>query len=336
MEKTSRDRVRETLEFKKPDRIPRQLWVLPVAEKAYPSFLENFYREYPDDIVVSPSFYQNPLKEIGGRYKKGIYIDEWGCTFHNLEDGYRGIVQKPLLKDLKDWKRVQWPEERLTVKRESVDLFCQRADSFVLSGSVQRPFERLQFIRTPELLFMDLVEESVALKRLLYKIHEFYLEEIRLWCKTDIDGLFIMDDWGSQNSLLINPSLWKRLFKPLYRDYIQLAHLHNKYVFMHSDGYIASILPELIDLGLDAINSQLFCMDIEELGREHRGRITFYGEIDRQYILPSGDREEVKRAVERVFKSLYQDGGVIAQCEFGLNAKPENVEEVFKTWNKIL
>ena len=76
----------------------------------------------------------------------------------------------------------------------------------------------------------------------------------------------MMDDWGSQNSLLINPKTWVKIFKPLYKDYINIAKKHGKKTFMHSDGYTLEVIPHLIDVGLDAINTQIFCIGLEKLG----------------------------------------------------------------------
>jgi len=104
---------------------------------------------------------------------------------------------------------------------------------------------------------------------------------------------------------------------------------------MHSDGYIFSIIPDLIELKLDALNTQLFCMNIEEIGERFKGKITFWVEIDRQHLLPYGSIENVELAVKRIYKNLYNDGGVIAQCEFGPGAKPENIIQVFKIWNSF-
>ena len=117
----------------------------------------------------------------------------------------------------------------------------------------------------------------------------------------------------------------------MYRDYIEIAHSNGKKIFMHSDGNILRILPKLIDLGLDAINSQIFCMGLENLA-PYRGKITFWGEIDRQHLLPHGSAEEIRRAVESVYHTLWADGGCIAQCEFGPGADPQNVYHVFSSW----
>ena len=105
---------------------------------------------------------------------------------------------------------------------------------------------------------------------------------------------------------------------------------------MHSDGYVFDIYEDLIEIGVNAVNSQLFTMDIEEIGRRFKGRITFWGEIDRQHILPSPDVEVARQAVHRVADALYDGhGGVIAQFEFGAAVKIENAYAIFEEWEKI-
>lgn len=64
-----------------------------------------------------------------------------------------------------------------------------------------------------------------------------------------------VDEWGCQNALLIAPAMWREWFKPFYRDYCALAHAHGKFAFMHSDGHIAAVYEDLIEVGVDALNS---------------------------------------------------------------------------------
>ena len=78
-----------------------------------------------------------------------------------------------------------------------------------------------------------------------------------------MDGITFMDDWGSERALLISPKMWTHYFKPLYKAYCDLAKAHGKFVFMHSDGYIFDIYEHLVEIGVDAVNSQLFTMPIE-------------------------------------------------------------------------
>ena len=332
---TSRELVRRTLEFRDPARIPRQLWVLPWAEKNHPAALASIRERYPDDIVTSPSCLNEPLRTQGREHAPGVYVDEWGCRFENRQDGIVGEVKKPILIDWKKDTALRIPKERLSVDVRKVNDFCRSTDAFVLARSAVRPFERLQFIRGPENLYLDLADPPDELFGLVEKIHDFYKAEMELWAETEVDALVFADDWGSQNSLLISPSLWREVFKPLYRDYVRIARRNEKFIFMHTDGYVIDIFPDLIEIGVDAVNSQLFCMDIEELGRRFAGKITFWGEIDRQHLLPYGEPRDIRDAVGRVAKALYSKGGVIAQCEFGIGARPENVAAVFKAWDSL-
>ena len=182
---------------------------------------------------------------------------------------------------------------------------------------------------------LDVMQPEPGFHELLRLIHDFYMRELEFWVTTDVDAIMFMDDWGAQYQLLIPPARWQELFKPLYRDYCDLAHAHGKFAFMHSDGHISEIYQELIDVGVDAVNSQLFCMDIADLGRRAKGRITFWGEIDRQHVLPSPDPETGRKAVRQVAEHLYDPaGGVIAQFEFGPGANPDTAWAVFDEWEQ--
>ncbi|MFC1692889.1 uroporphyrinogen decarboxylase family protein [Candidatus Latescibacterota bacterium] len=332
---TPRELVINTLEFASPARIPRHMWVLPYATDHHPGMVSRINNEFPDDIVYAPEIYQILPKTAGDPYKIGYYTDEWGCTFENKQKGIIGEVKEPLLGNWNGVDSIKTPDELLSLDIDAVNAFCRNTDRFVLPACFARPFERIQFIRKSENLLCDLAYRPRELFVLIEKVHDFYCKQLELWAGTEVEGLFFMDDWGAQDTLLINPNLWREIFKPLYRDYIDIAHRHGKYAFMHSDGHITDIIPDLIELGLDALNSQLFCMNIDDLGELFRGRLTFWGEIDRQHLLPYGTTEDIVRAVRSVKNAFYSDGGVIAQCEFGPGADPDNVYLVFKTWNEL-
>jgi len=330
---TPRGLVVDSLELRAPERVPRQLWTLPWAGLTWPAELAAIRRRFPDDIVWSPSFLREPLRTTGREYVPGTFIDEWGCRFESVQAGIIGEVKNPLIRSWEDLGAVRVPRERLSVDVDEVDRFCGESDAFVLSPTIVRPFELIQFLRGPENLYVDLAERPDGLFRLIETVHAFYKEEMELWASTAVDGLNFADDWGGQRSLLIAPGLWREIFKPLYRDYAGIAHRHGKYAFMHSDGHIAVILPDLVEIGIDALNAQLFTMDIEEIGERYAGQITFWGEIDRQHLLPYGTPGDIERAVRKVRQALWREGGVIAQCEFGIGARPENVAAVFEAWD---
>jgi len=329
----SRKLVLQTLDGDTPQRIPRHMWTLPWAEIHYPGAIEQIQKEFPNDIVYTPrALYKEP-KVTGDFFSKGKYIDEWGCEFFNLDDGIIGEVKNPLIKTADDIGSIRIPAELLEINKEEVNSFCKSTDAFVIGDALPRPFERLQWLRGTEQLYIDFLLEPELVERMLKIVHDFYMKQLEAWCDTDIDGIWFMDDWGTQSTLLVSLDIWKQFFLPCYKDYIELAKSKGKRTFFHSDGHTFAVIEPLIQAGLDAVNTQIFCMDIEELGKQYKGRITFWGEIDRQHLLPEGTKEEIHRAVHKVFTHLYDRGRVIAQCEFGPSAKPENVYEVFNAWN---
>lgn len=329
---TPRETVKRTLEFDSPPRIPRQMWVLPWANIHHRDDVLDIQRRFPDDIISSPAFYVDDLPVTGDRHARGTYVDEWGCVFENIQDGVIGEVKEPILADWSRLPDLRTPVERLGVDADKVNAFCRRTDKFVIAGVCPRPFERLQFLRGTVDLLCDLMDRPPELFTLLERLHSFYLDELAAWARTEVDALFFMDDWGGQKSMMISPALWRELLKPLYKAYIDLAHDSGKYLFVHSDGYILDIMPDLIELGLDAINSQIFCMDLAELSSCCAGRITFWGELDRQQLLPHGSRDEIIQAARLMEDHLHRDGGLIAQCEFSAGANPDNVRTYFDYW----
>lgn len=331
LDSSRRDLVKQTLEFKSPARLPRQLWALPWAAKRYPEELARIERDFPPDITTIPFLCSEPVPGGGNAHTVGSFVDAWGCTFENLQDGIIGQVKDPQLSDWSQASDLRFPRERLDFDEAAVAEFCRGTDQFVLAGTCPRPFERLQFLRGSEELYLDLNRPPSELLDLLDRMHAFYKEELTLWAKTDVDALTFMDDWGSQRALLVAPELWRDLFKPLYADFIVIAHDHGKHAFMHSDGHITEIIPDLIEIGLDALNSQLFCMGVEDLGSRFAGALTFWGEVDRQQLLPRASMEEIAEAARLMRSSLHRDGGLIAQCEFGPGARPENIYAFFQT-----
>ena len=353
----SRERVCKALRFEKPDRVPRDLWTLPAITMSRPAELEAVIEHFPLDIALPDDetggytaigsgdqshedlthfTYGISDRASGDAFVKGAtFVDPWDCVWQVGEDGVAGEVKASPLADWPALDHYTPPWELLeNANWDALKGICARTDKFMLTPWSMNLFERMQFLRGSEALYMDLGDVTSEVLRLRDMVHELFVREVELWCKTDVDAVRLADDWGAQHSLLISPEMWRQLFKPLYAQHCRTIRDAGKFVFFHSDGYILDIIPDLIEIGVNALNCQLFCMDIEELGRRFKGKITFWGEIDRQWVLPFGKPEDVRQAVRRVRQALEGDngGGVIAQMEWGKNDPQENVEAAFETW----
>lgn len=350
---TGRQRIIKALNFDHPDRPPRDLWWLPAVEMTQKEELEDLLKRFTMDIgtpIFKPGIGKTrkglpfvPRSRSCGcapaaRTRRGKYVDEWGSIWQIGESGLIGEVKEPPLDDLAKVDHFSPPWEYLeTTDLGDVNKNCGQDGRFMLSDICARPFERMQFLLGSQEFYLELAYGSKKLFRLREMVHEYNLKHISMWLETDVDAIFMMDDWGAQRSLLISPQHWREFLKPLYRDYCDLVHQHGKYVFFHSDGYIEPVLEDVIEVGIDALNCQLFCMDIEKLANRYKGKITFWGEIDRQRLLPFAHPSEIKQAVHRI-RRLLDDGrgGVIAQCEWGKNNPRDNIEAVFSAWDEPL
>ena len=337
---TPRERVLAALEFRTPDRVPRQAWVSPWAWLHDPEAVRAFEARWPMDIGGVPSPYRGSSCRAGDAHAVGVYTDEWGCRFDNLQAGVIGEVKHPTVPELARWRETLAPPwetlpDEVPAARRVVDAACAASDRFLLMAACPRPWERYQFLRGSADALADLAEAPDEAAAMLAEIHRFYLAEVDFWVGTAVDGIMFMDDWGAQQGLLISPRMWRRFFKPLYADYCRLAHAAGKKVFMHSDGDIVSILPDLVEVGVDALNGQLGCMDLGAVAAAAKGRLTFWGEVDRQHVLPAGTaatRAEVRRIADALWDPR---GGIIAQFEWGGACRADSAHAVFEAWDAI-
>jgi len=335
---TSKERVLRTLEFQNPDRIPVDLWVLPAAKMHYGSKLDEISSKHNRDIVSLVGPYDHGYTPE--YYQLGTYIDPWGSEWTNIQAGIIGEVKNPVFSDYDKLDGYTAPIEGfLREWEENKENLCQqisearRADKFIIGGWMSL-FERMQYLRGTEDLYCDIALEEPEMFQMIDFVMDFMRAYTDRWLEMDIDAMAFGDDWGTQISLLIAPDSWKTIFKPLYKELIDKIKAAGKKVFFHSDGYILELYPEMIELGVDAINSQLWCMGVEKVAEKYAGKITFWGEISRQNTLPLGTPDDVRNCAEIMKKNLLVNGGgLIGQSEINRDVPLENIEALLDAWN---
>jgi uroporphyrinogen decarboxylase len=126
---------------------------------------------------------------------------------------------------------------------------------------------------------------------------------------------------------MVSPRLWREFFKPAYARLFALVRNADKHVWFHSDGAIAAIIPDLIEIGVQALNPQVNLIGRERLVELSGGRICIEGDIDRQYALPFGLPEEVRDVVRADIAILGRlNGGYIGRGEIASDTPLANAE----------
>ena len=110
---TSRELVTRCLRFEYPERVPRDMWMLPWAELHYPEAVADLKRRFPSDFAGPANVYRPSARTKGDAYTIGAYTDDWGCVFTNYQNGCIGEVRTPIVPQLSSWRDVQPPYETL-------------------------------------------------------------------------------------------------------------------------------------------------------------------------------------------------------------------------------
>jgi uroporphyrinogen decarboxylase len=282
-----------------------------------------------------------PLDEnnfIPPSYRKGDYTDAFGCVWHQEHDGFLGQIVKHPIQSAADLDAYTFPpllalEDEVQLDNVKQYVAEHRAEGKYFIADFVRTFERMHFMRGMEPLLMDMAYGNREFHALLEKVLEWNLAHIAHVLNElgDLaDAIWFSDDWGTQNSLLINPAAWRKTFKPCYEQMFNVARERGKSVFFHSDGFIMDIIGDLREIGCDAINCQIELMGAAKLAEQYGGKITFHTDLDRQNILPFGTPQQIKNHVFNTVENLNKyNGGLILSCEIGPDVPFENITALF-------
>ena len=329
----SRERVWRAVKREHPDRVPIDLWAVPGAWHRHGAALRSLLERCPLDM--GPSGYRIAWEDPA-QFEVGRWRDPWGVVWENAKAGVFAQAKVHPAAGEAALRAYQPPWELATAGCEAIQETLRADHSRFVGAGFIRIFERLQWLRGMERLLLDLAEDHPGLLSLRDRVHDFNMRNLRQILKFDLDAITFSDDWGSQSALLISPRAWRRVFAPCYRQMFDETHAAGKLVFFHSDGYTMEIIEDLIDLGVDALNTQVTCMDLQDLGRRFAGRLCFWGEADRQHTLPFGTVEDVRREVHSIVANLSCPGGGLIGLGTAMADVPlENIEALLRGWNEL-
>jgi uroporphyrinogen decarboxylase len=98
----------------------------------------------------------------------------------------------------------------------------------------------------------------------------------------------------------------------------------------HTCGSVGHLIPDLIEMGVDALNPVQVSakgMESDRLKREYGKDLAFWGAIDTQRVLPFGTPAEVAAEVQRRIADLGPGGGYICCAVHNIQAdvSPANI-----------
>ena len=299
-----------------PSRIPIGIGILPSAWMKYREALDEIARRYP--LLFGKSGDQRDYDAVGGTYVEGNHVDVWGCVWSNLKTGMEAIVTG-----------------HPAPTREAVhSLAIPDKDDHMPHGFM---YLRLCDLRGFEEIMIDFAEEPPELQILIDKVLEYNMRQV----KQRLAGIskpgrivYFGDDLGMQNGLPISPETWRRYLKPCFSQIYAPIKDAGHYVYMHTDGHILRIIPELVDCGVDVVNPQVGANGLENLARECKGKVCVDLDLDRQQF-PFWSTDDIDAHVKEAVEILGSpEGGLWLRAEIGDDVPLENIEAICSALEK--
>ncbi len=331
---TNKERVRAALAHRQPDKVPYAFGFTQKAMAAMTAHCgNNDFLKKIDNAVHGVAASPGPKAKMTDPNTRQ---DEFGVQWDISVDRDIGNVCNCLIPE-RNLDKLELPDPHAPDKFKGFAEQCARgAGRFVQFGIGFSLFERAWTMRGMANLFEDMIEAPDFVDELLDRICDYNVALVRQAVKHDIDAVHFGDDWGSQRGLLMGPRLWRRFLKPrLARQYAE-ARKAGKFVTIHSCGKVQEVFPDLIEIGLDCFNPfQPEVMDVYEMKRVYGDRLSFWGGISTQRLLPYGTPDEVRAEARRMMREVGRNGGYILAPAHGIpgDAKPENILALIETSN---
>lgn len=273
------------------------------------------------------------------------FFDEFGTRWRRPPGGYYfDMVEFPLASCTSDaLEKFCWPEPenpgRVRGVREELARLRNETD-FALEAGLVGLWETSWFTVGLERWLIALTENTDFVEALmdrslafLMRMHRAYLDVAGPY----LDLVTLWDDYGAQSASLISPSMWRKLIKPRLAELVTMirakTHAH---IGLHSCGSIVSLMDDLVDIGIQVINPvQVSAGNMEpaQLKKRYGNRLSFWGGIDTQFLLPYGSSADVRRSVIDTCEKLGQDGGYILAAVHNIQpgVPPENIIAMYDT-----
>jgi len=229
-----------------------------------------------------------------------------------------------------------WDEER----KESIQNELENhPDSYRIVLISWGLFEQSWRIRGFENALMDAIVEPDFYRELLNKLTELYLKFVDHCAALDCDAIMFGDDWGDQRGVILGPDRWREFLKPCWQKIYEKVHAHGKLAISHCCGSVADIMPDIIEIGLDVLESvqpEAAGMNPYELKIRWGDKIVFWGCLGSQSTIPFGTPAQIRNEVQKLCQEMGKGGGYILSPAKALQPETstENAVAVVESFTK--
>ncbi|HZY44378.1 MAG TPA: uroporphyrinogen decarboxylase family protein [Anaerolineae bacterium] len=365
-EMTSRERVWTTLNHQEPDRVPLDIGggaSTTIVVEGYEKFKQKlgvsseirimnkaFRLARLDEEVMKrlgsdcrPVGIKGPAHWTPPPSEPGTFIDVWGITWRQAFYGdncyYWEVARNPLAEaSIEDLDRYPWPDPldpgyTAGLADEVKTLYEDTDYALMADGGFKSFWELGYMLRGYQQMLMDLVGNPNFVSALMAKLLVINIAGTGRFL--DIAGPYIhvfraADDLATQKGLLMSPKTYRTLLKPFYKKYFDFVKSKTEAkIFYHSCGNVAGLIDDLAEIGVEILNPvQVSALgDTAALKARYGDKVTFWGGIDTQHVLPNGTVAEVEAEVRTRIRDLGPRGGFVVGSVHNIqpDVPPQNI-----------
>ena len=265
-------------------------------------------------------------------------FDEFGVEYIYNEEA-KGPVMKPgtqVLKEIENWRNLKFPdlENRDWEAAAARDTATwDRENRFSIVQMFNGMFERAHMMMGFEDVLCALLTDEEEMGDWFKAFTDYRCGLIRKIAKYyKPDAVMIFDDYGTKNSMMFSPEVFRELIKPQLKRLVDTAHECGMYYILHGCGYYKPIFPDVVEIGVDAAHPVQVSNDPIELKAKYGDRITFLGGFDNVGILDREDctEEETRAEVRRVLTELAPGGSFVSWRSFFCTHPEAYMDEYWK------
>ena len=331
----SRERFLCAINGGTPDRPPFYASLTPQAAQKLSTYLHLPFEEPVDSLLSTRISHMGLLTKMGVdaigvgatapdnhptvTTPEGLIINEWGMVFKNA-GLYNEFYSFPLIhaETVADIEAYPFPDPfakgRFDMAKNAIEKYGK--DYGIIADLECSIFETAWYLVGLEKFMIDLMLETPYVDALLDKVAYINTETGKELIRCGADVIWCGDDFGSQQSCLMDLETWQKYFKPRMKKMFDEFRAINPNIKIawHTCGAIGNLIPDFIEIGLDILNPiqpMAVGMDPEYLKNTYGNDLMFFGGICVQDLLPNGTPESIKTEVARRAKILGNQGGYI-------------------------
>ncbi len=336
----------KVIDFDYPEWIPVNVSLMPATWMKHQEKLEKIVLAYP---TIFSNYEKDDFRDIKlpRAYQKGRWKDTWGVTWENVEEGLDSAPVEELAP-LQDWENLEkyTPPDPLSYEEsgEAIDwqerrraLDRAREEGNLIKGSLIHGamYMKLYYLRGFSNFMLDVATKDARLEKLVGMVLTYNLSLIRRWLKLGVEIMYFGDDLGLQKSLPISPRDWRYYLKPCFAQMFDQCREQGVYVYLHTDGHILEIIPDLIECGVSILNPQIRANTLKGIEKECKGRVAVHLDLDRQFF-PFATAPQLEEHIKRAIDTLaLPEGGLMLHIECAPDVPLKNIEIICKTLERL-